>query len=310
VSSFLDKKAFFHVLTSNELGKLLSDSEEKPYSSIFASLNHPVRRKILKMLSRRPMSFSEILEVLGVSSSFLTYHIENLGELVNKTDESKYRLSSFGEAAIATMIKVEEIPRAKPSRLDRALRMSLKQLLAIVLVALIASGSLAWTSDRTETHKRWASMIKAAQQFQTHFRQVYLRFFNVAINWTTISPLAYFWFEDELDYADQSMTQLIMVDRAHANELYTVQRLIYSLKEAAVDGPLVNGPIPSDLRDAVDTISWKLPEAYWRPLNSTGINLDTGPPFWYFGPSPPDEALLQQIATLAVQANQSLNPSV
>lgn len=62
------------------------------------------------------MGFSEILEALGVSSSFLTYHIENLGELVSKTDNSKYRLSSFGEAAIATMIKVEDIPRNTPSQ--------------------------------------------------------------------------------------------------------------------------------------------------------------------------------------------------
>lgn len=57
------------------------------------------------------MGFSEILEALGVSSSFLTYHIENLGELVSKTDNGKYRLSSFGEAAIATMTNVEDIPR-------------------------------------------------------------------------------------------------------------------------------------------------------------------------------------------------------
>lgn len=85
-------------------------SEEEPYSTIFASLNHPVRRKILRMLSQNPMSFSEILDALGVSSSFLTYHIENLGELVSKTSDGKYRLSSFGEAAMATLTKVEDIP--------------------------------------------------------------------------------------------------------------------------------------------------------------------------------------------------------
>jgi hypothetical protein len=72
------------------------------------------------MLSKKTMSFSELLEALGVSSSFLTYHLENLGELVRKIDDGKYRLSSFGEAAMATMTKVEDIPTstsAKPRRM-------------------------------------------------------------------------------------------------------------------------------------------------------------------------------------------------
>ena len=88
----------------------MSNNEEEPYSTIFASLKHPVRRKILRMLSKKPMSFSEMLEVLGVSNSFLTYHLENLGELVSKKEDGKYRLSSFGEDAMATMTRVEDIP--------------------------------------------------------------------------------------------------------------------------------------------------------------------------------------------------------
>lgn len=68
------------------------------------------------MLSKKPMSFSEMLGVLGVTSSFLTYHLENLGELVGKIDDGKYKLSSFGEAAMATMTKVEDIPTTAPQQ--------------------------------------------------------------------------------------------------------------------------------------------------------------------------------------------------
>jgi hypothetical protein len=68
------------------------------------------------MLSKKPMSFSEMLGILGVSSSFLTYHLENLGELIGKVDDGRYRLSSFGEAAIATMTKVEDIPTTAPQQ--------------------------------------------------------------------------------------------------------------------------------------------------------------------------------------------------
>jgi uncharacterized coiled-coil protein SlyX len=60
------------------------------------------------------MSFSEMTDILGVSNSFLTYHLENLGELVGKTEDGKYKLSSFGEAANATMNKVEDIPTIAP----------------------------------------------------------------------------------------------------------------------------------------------------------------------------------------------------
>ena len=94
----------------------MSNNDEEPYSSMFASLKHPVRRKILRMLSKKPMSFSEMLDVLGVSNSFLTYHLENLGELVGKMDDGRYRLSSFGEDAMATMTRVEDIPAATPQQ--------------------------------------------------------------------------------------------------------------------------------------------------------------------------------------------------
>lgn len=61
----------------------------------------------------------EMVEVLGVSNSFLTYHLENLGELLGKTEDGKYMLSSFGEAANATMTKVEDIPTTAPHHSTR-----------------------------------------------------------------------------------------------------------------------------------------------------------------------------------------------
>jgi hypothetical protein len=95
------------------------------------------------MLSKKPMSFSEMLEFLGVSSSFLTYHLENLGELVGKIDDNKYRLSSFGEAAIATMTKVEDIPISAPqqspkTKSNRVVGRSVAIALGIICIVLVA----------------------------------------------------------------------------------------------------------------------------------------------------------------------------
>jgi DNA-binding transcriptional ArsR family regulator len=92
----------------------MSDSGEETYSTMFASLKHPARRKILRMLAEKPKNFSRILDELGISSSHLTYHLENLGELVTKLDDGRYRLSSFGKAAVLTMKGVEEAPEVQP----------------------------------------------------------------------------------------------------------------------------------------------------------------------------------------------------
>jgi len=127
----------------------MSARDEEPYSTIFASLKHPIRRRILRMLSKKSMSFSEIIEVLGVSNSFLTYHLDNLGELISKTEDGKYVLSSFGEAANATMSKVEDIPTTAAQQLPRTIARkviarNVTFALGIVCILLIASLGVAW----------------------------------------------------------------------------------------------------------------------------------------------------------------------
>lgn len=116
------------------------------------------------MLSKNPMTFSEMLEVLGVSNSFLTYHLENLGELVGKIDDGKYKLSSFGDAAIATMTKVEDIPTtAHPQLTDptKAVRRTTAIALGIICIVLIASLGAAlafYTSTLTNKDKTIADL--------------------------------------------------------------------------------------------------------------------------------------------------------
>jgi DNA-binding transcriptional ArsR family regulator len=129
----------------------MSTVDEEPYSTIFASLKHPIRRRILRMLSKEPMSFMEMVEVLGVSNSFLTYHLDNLGELISKMEDGKYKLSSFGEAANATMTRVEDIPTTLPhqsleTRTKKIVGRSVAIALGTICILLIASlgGTLAY----------------------------------------------------------------------------------------------------------------------------------------------------------------------
>jgi DNA-binding transcriptional ArsR family regulator len=121
----------------------MSDSEEEIYSIMFSSLKHPARRKILRMLSEKSMTFSQLLEELGVSSSHLTYHLENLGELVTKTESGEYRLSTFGAASVETMKIVEEAPAVR-SKYGFPLSLRWRSLLAILVIAVILLASMSY----------------------------------------------------------------------------------------------------------------------------------------------------------------------
>jgi DNA-binding transcriptional ArsR family regulator len=87
---------------------VMSSSEEDSYSMIFTSLKHPIRRKILRILSSEAQSFSALQKEFKIESSHLTYHIDGLGNLLYKTEDGKYALSSLGEAAVSMMGNVEE----------------------------------------------------------------------------------------------------------------------------------------------------------------------------------------------------------
>ena len=94
--------------------------EEETYSLIFTSLKHPIRRRILRMLADKPLTFSEIQEQINIDSGHLSYHLESLGDLIIQYQDGKYQLSSIGVAAVRLMSGVEEHPSVysnkKPKR--------------------------------------------------------------------------------------------------------------------------------------------------------------------------------------------------
>jgi DNA-binding transcriptional ArsR family regulator len=119
----------------------MSGSEEEIYSIMFSSLKHPIRRKILRMLAEKPLTFTEMVEALGVSTPNLTYHLESLGELVSKMDDGQYKLSSFGATTVSAMKGVEEVPEIK-SRYHLALPFKWKTLFVTLLVCVVLFASM------------------------------------------------------------------------------------------------------------------------------------------------------------------------
>jgi hypothetical protein len=119
----------------------MADShEEEIYSIMFSSLKHPVRRKILRMLGSKSMTFMEMVEELGVSSPHLTYHLESLGELVSKLDNGKYKLSAFGLATVSAMQGVEDVREVEPKRQQAYVKG--KAILGMLLATIVLLASV------------------------------------------------------------------------------------------------------------------------------------------------------------------------
>ena len=145
----------------------MSGSEEETYSIMFSSLKHPARRKILRMLSERIMTFSQMLEELAIPSSHLTYHLENLGELVIKDENGKYKLSSFGKASVAMMKGAEEVPDAHAIRFS-TLPLRWKSILVIFSVAVLLLASMSFIQYAGFNHI--SSNYSALQQDYTNVK--------------------------------------------------------------------------------------------------------------------------------------------
>lgn len=161
----------------------MSNSEEDTYSTVFASLKHPIRRKILRILSNEPESFSGLQKQFRIESSHLTYHLEGLGSLLLKTDDGKYALSSLGEAAVSMMTRVEEPSRTSmhsffPSAPHPGILKPLAFLLICGLVAsLVFSGVMLLRSNESDTaynrlDKAYAGLNQAYDQLNRTYAEL------------------------------------------------------------------------------------------------------------------------------------------
>lgn len=128
----------------------MTSFEEEYYSTIFVALKHPIRRKILRMLHEKPRSFSKILSELKIDSAHLTYHLETLGDLLCKTENGEYMLSSIGEAATIMMYQVEGIP--KPSQHFLSLPRKWKVCLSALIIGLILFSAFSYIQYQRLNH--------------------------------------------------------------------------------------------------------------------------------------------------------------
>lgn len=85
-------------------------TETDDYDLIFAALKNPTRRQILLLLEQKgEASFTDIQNAINLTDTgLLSYHLKELGILVEQSSRGKYSLSEIGQTSMTLFNKVEK----------------------------------------------------------------------------------------------------------------------------------------------------------------------------------------------------------
>jgi DNA-binding transcriptional ArsR family regulator len=76
----------------------MSISSEKV---IIQAISHDIRREILRILNKEPMTFTELLNYVDISSGKLNYHLNQIKGFITKNEETtKYEVTLLGLKAL------------------------------------------------------------------------------------------------------------------------------------------------------------------------------------------------------------------
>jgi hypothetical protein len=82
---------------------------EENISKILSVLSHPLRRKIILYLNEHKTgTFTDLANFANVDTGKLSFHLRTLGDFLEQTDESKYKLSTKGSNAIILIKDLED----------------------------------------------------------------------------------------------------------------------------------------------------------------------------------------------------------
>jgi DNA-binding transcriptional ArsR family regulator len=141
----------------------MGEFEEETYSTVFKALKHPVRRRLLRVLSQGSRTFTDLQSSFKVNGAVLTFHLDAMKDLISKTEDGKYSLSTMGEGAMALMERVEEPPKATPTNPSpkSSRRLNILQLATIcIAIVLLVSGtylaSISSIQDFYDVYAGWS----------------------------------------------------------------------------------------------------------------------------------------------------------
>jgi len=105
-------------------------------NDLFEILAHDIRRRIIKLVYERiEVSYTEILNTLGVSDGLLNFHLRKMSGVLEKTDRGTYILTSRGKQLYKLITEVEDRQFEREYRLD--MDIILRRVLAFTIDGLI-----------------------------------------------------------------------------------------------------------------------------------------------------------------------------
>ena len=126
----------------------MSDGNDDAFNvskaEVFEALSHPTRIYMLRVLSERPLPFSELKRAAGLESNgLLTFHLGKLRDLVRLDQEGAYALTDQGREALriveASRAQTEERPKRKVTiNLPHGTAILATLLIVIILLSSVA----------------------------------------------------------------------------------------------------------------------------------------------------------------------------
>ena len=182
-------------------------------------------------------------------------------------------------------------PKPPSNRRDWRKRIrSTRFLIWVLLILLIAEPVLVyWTVERVVTHNRWSIQASLSETFFGQMNDAYMPITNQSLaSDQALRILA----NIDLHNAGTTIYNLYRVDTQHYNQLSRISTVLLNLQSLTYILNLTSPQRPA-LANIFLSIGTKIVTAYH--LNDTNVY---SVPFWYWGPSPPNEILLNQAVDL------------
>ena len=178
-------------------------------------------------------------------------------------------------------------------------RVSAVLLIAVTVLAIAVPTTLYLALQRNDLHSRWQLQANYASQFSFQMEYAVALMNGTLYKWNNVTSS---FAGNEMGYANENLNYLSEYDIAHADQLGRISYAIESIRPAFNAIPFTNISYAQRtiLATRLYSIANKILYAYWNFLNYTSVGGTAGPPFWYAGPSPPDENLLQAAVNVAL----------
>ncbi len=175
----------------------------------------------------------------------------------------------------------------------RGLKLTLVAILLVLVIAVPAS--MYWVIERNDMHARWDQQVREAVQFWSQTGYAALTINGSFVHWD--NQTAGFAVND-LGYAGSWLYEIGVSDAAHNDQISRINYALSTLRTQDYVSTM-NQTGRTFLAKQLWLVSHDVVNAYTNYLNYTSSGTGSGPPFWYNGPAPPDEKLLQDAVNTA-----------